>query len=312
MGQQSTVEFPEDIPETKEYRLDFAMPTARISGRVVDPDGQPAGGARISLHPESAVAVGTMWGGQYHEGATDSDGRFDIQMLRPGTYQVGAGGMSFGGLFGGESAHGRELRTGLRLSEGEWMKNVDFRLKKAGSLEVTVLDDAGQPAGEAAVFVREADGRLIDGLSMVTTKSDGKASYGGLGPGTYTVSARKDLLASIDSARVKLGESGKAEARISLQPGTILLVTCVGAESAPVRASLSVQDEDGREVGAMVSLAEVMKLFGEGGFSSTERRIGPLPQGKYKVRATSPGGQTVTKPVSLTGQAERKLTIRFD
>jgi hypothetical protein len=192
------------------------------------------------------------------------------------------------------------------------MKNVDFRLKKAGSLEVTVLDDAGQPAGEAAVFVREADGRLIDGLSMVTTKSDGKASYGGLGPGTYTVSARKDLLASIDSARVKLGESGKAEARISLQPGTILLVTCVGAESAPVRASLSVQDEDGREVGAMVSLAEVMKLFGEGGFSSTERRIGPLPQGKYKVRATSPGGQTVTKPVSLTGQAERKLTIRFD
>jgi hypothetical protein len=92
----------------------------------------------------------------------------------------------------------------------------------------------------------------------------------------------------------------------------MLIVTTVGNESAPVRASISVQDEDGREVGTMFSLAEVMKMFGEGGVSSSEHKVGPLPQGKYKVKATSAGGQTVTKPVSLVGQAERKLTIHFD
>jgi hypothetical protein len=312
MGEQSTVEFSEDIPEAKEHELDLVMPDARISGLVLDPEGHPAAGARISVHPETSVEAGTMWGGQYHEGVTDGEGRYDVQMLRPGTYVVGAGGTTMAGLFGDENAFGRQMRGGLKLSEGEWMKDVDFRLKKSGALEVTVVDGQGSPVAEAAVFVREADGRLVDGFSMVSTKGDGKARYPGLGPGNYTVSARKDLLASIDSARVKVVESESAAVQVALQPGTMLIVTTVGNESAPVRASISVQDEDGREVGTMFSLAEVMKMFGEGGVSSSEHKVGPLPQGKYKVKATSAGGQTVTKPVSLVGQAERKLTIHFD
>ncbi|MFN0009841.1 MAG: carboxypeptidase regulatory-like domain-containing protein [Planctomycetota bacterium] len=312
MGQQSTVEFSEKIPEAKEHRLDFVLPTARVSGQVRGPDGEPAKNSRITLQPESAIAIGTMWGGQYHEGVTDSEGRYDIQALRPGTYVIGAGGMTMGGMLGEEDAFGREMRSGVKLSEGEWMKDVDFRLKKSGALEVTVVDADGAPAGDVAVFVREASGKLVDGFSMVTTKADGTARYAGLGPGTYTVSARKELLASADSARVKLDEGGSAEVKVALQPGTMLIVSTVGAESAPVRASVEVTDEDGREVGGMISLAEVMELLGAGGISSTEHKVGPLPQGKYKVKATSSDGKTVSKPVSLTGQAERKLTIRFD
>ena len=90
MGQQSTVEFSEKIPEVKEHKLDFVLPTARVSGRVRGADGEPAKNARITLQPESAIAIGTMWGGQYHEGVTDADGRYDIQALRPGTYVIGA------------------------------------------------------------------------------------------------------------------------------------------------------------------------------------------------------------------------------
>ncbi len=312
MAQQSTVEFAREIPEGKEYKLDLAMPTARISGRITGPDGAPAAGARVSLHPESPVEAGTMWGGQYHEGATDSDGHYDIQMLRPGTYTLGAGGTALGGIFGEEAAFGRELRGGLRLSDGEWMRDVDFRLKKPGTLDVVVVDAGGAPAGEASVFVRDAGGRLVDGLSMVATDAGGKARYPGLAPGTYTVSARKELLTSVDSPRVRVEEGGRAQAQIALQPGTVLVVTCLGDESKPVHASISVQDEEGREVGAMISLSEVMKMFGENGFSTTERRIGPLPQGKYKVRATGPDGKVINKPVSLTGQAERKITLHFD
>ena len=312
MGQQSTVEFSRDIPEGKDYRLDLEMPTARISGRVRGPDGEPAAGARVSLHPESPVESGTMWGGQYHEGVTDADGKYDVQMLRPGTYTLSVGGLTLGGIFGGDTAFGREIRGGLKLSEGEWMRDVDFRLKKPGVLEVTVVDASGAPVAEASVFARDASGRLVDGLSMVSTDAGGKARYQGLGPGTYTILARKDLLASVDSARAKIDEGGHAEARVALQPGTILVVTCLGEESKPIRGSISVLDEDGREVGAMISLTEAMKMFNENGFSTLERRIGPLPQGKYTVRATGPDGKVVTKPVSLTGQAERKITIHLD
>jgi carboxypeptidase family protein len=314
MGQQSTVEFSEDIPEAKEYRLDLAMPTARISGIVRGPDGEPASGARVSLHPETSLAAGTMWGGQFHEGQTDADGKFDVQFLRAGTYALAVGGSTLGGLLGGDDAvFGREIRGGIKLSDGEWMRDADFRLKKPGTLNVTVVGADGQSVPEASVFARDANGRLVDALSMSTTDASGKAKYKGLGPGSYTIVARKDLLTSTDSAHVKLDEGGSAEVQVALQPGTIVIVTCVGgAEAKPIRASISVQDESGREVGAMISIAEAMKMFSENGFSTMERRIGPVPQGKYTVRATDPDGKTVTKQVNLSGQAERKLTIHFD
>ena len=314
MGQQSTVEFSEEIPEAKEYKLDLAMPTARISGIVRGPDGEPASGARVSLHPESPVAAGTMWGGQYHEGATDAEGKFDVQFLRAGTYSLAVGGTSLGALLGGDDAVvGREIRGGIRLSDGEWMRDADFRLKKPGTLNVTVVGADGQPVPEASVFARDANGRLVDALSMSSTDAGGKAKYKGLGPGTYTIVARKDLLTSTDSVHAKLDEGGSADVQVALQPGTIVIVTCIGgAESKPIRASISVQDESGREVGAMISIGEAMKMFSENGFSTMERRIGPVPQGKYTVRATDADGKTVTKQVNLSGQAERKLTIHFD
>jgi len=313
MGQQSTVEFSKEIPEQKEYRLDLAMPTGRVSGRVLSPDGEPAAGARVSLHPETPLAVGTMWGGQYHEGVTDGEGRYDVKMLRAGTYTLAVGGLAFSGLLGGEASHGREIRGGIKLSDGEWIRDLDFRLKKPGSLDVIVVDAAGDPVSEASVFARDANGRLVDGLSMVATDATGKAQYKGLGPGTYTIVARKDLLTSTDSAQAKVDEGGSAEVRVALQPGTIVVVTCLGGEeSKPIQASVSVQDENGREVSGMIALSDLMKMFGENGFSTTEHRIGPLPQGKYTVRAAGPDGRIVSKPVSLTGQSERKLTLRFD
>ena len=312
MGQQSTVEFSEEIPETKEHKLDFTMPTARISGSVRGPDGKPAVGARVSLHPEIAVTSGTMWGGQYHEGATDSQGHFDVKYLRAGTYSLAVGGSTFGGLMGDDAAFGREIRGGLKLADGEWMRDADFKLKKPGTLDVTVVDADGRAVDEASVFVRDGSGRLVDALSMSTTDASGKAKYHGLAPGTYTILARKDLLTSTESASVKLDEAGSTEAQVALQPGTILLVTCTGEESKPVRASISVKDETGREVGSMFSLADVMKMFNENGFSTTEHRVGPVPQGKYTVKAVGPDGKTATKQVNLSGQPERKLTIRLD
>src|SRR5262249_6856222 len=60
---------------------DRDRPSVRITGRVIRPDGEVAGGAQV-VHWSSRFASGPI-----HYTQVDT-GRFDIQNLMPGTYRV--------------------------------------------------------------------------------------------------------------------------------------------------------------------------------------------------------------------------------
>lgn len=309
--QQGVIEFVRDVPEGEKATLDFEIPTGRISGRVRAEDGAVIANARVSLHPETNSEPGSIWGGQYNETSTDDEGRFDVEALRPGTYEVLAGGMTMGGMFGDDAHGGREVKSGVRLSAGEWVKDIEFRLKKPGTLDVVVVDESGAAVSKASIFVRTSRGELLDRMSLLSTDSDGKCAYGGIAPGRYTVSARDKTRASGDSAEVEVRSGEHASARIVMSAGCFLMVEVVDAEKKALRASLSVKDEAGREYGGMFSLAEIMELFTEGGGSAGERKVGPLPAGKYRIVASTGVGNSTTKSVTVSGGGERKLTIRL-
>src|SRR5262249_40401397 len=128
--QQGVVEFVRDVPEGDKATIDLEVPTGRVSGRVRDEDGTPLANARVALHPETNSEPGSIWGGAYNETSTDDEGRYDVQALRPGTYEVLAGGATMGGMFGDDAHGGREVKGGVHLAAGEWVKDVDFKLKK--------------------------------------------------------------------------------------------------------------------------------------------------------------------------------------
>ncbi|MBI5365057.1 MAG: carboxypeptidase regulatory-like domain-containing protein, partial [Planctomycetes bacterium] len=310
-NQQNVVEFARSVPSGKEAVIDLELPTGRISGRVVDDEKQPIAGARVTLTSEGAGEPGTLWGGHYNETATNGEGLFDIQALRPGRYTLFAGGMTLGGAFGDDSVHGREAITGVQVAEGEWRKDVDFRLKRPGTIDVVVVDDGGKPASGASIFVRTRAGELVDRFSLSASGPDGACKYGGLAPGRYTVSAREGVRASVEGGEVEVRSGEHTPARVVLSTGTYIVVSVVDAEQKPLTASLSVRDEAGREVGSMLSLADLMQLFAQGGAPTDERRLGPFPAGKYRVTATLADGRSLVKPVSLSGQTERKLNLRF-
>ena len=312
MGQQNMVEFQRDIPKEKRYEMLIEMPTGRISGKVQDPEGNPAKGERVSLHPRSALVGGSLWGGMYVEAQTDGDGKYDIQTLRPGDYVLSVGGMAMGGMLGGDAAHGREMRTDLKVGEGDWLRDIDFRLRKPGKVDVTVVGEDGQPIAKAAIFARDANGFLLDRLSMVATDEAGVAHYAGLAPGEYSFSSRMDVRASAEGARVKLGEGESQAVKLVLQGASLLLVSVQDSEGTTVQAAVSVLDSQGHEAGGMYGLSELMEQFTKNGLDFTTARIGPLPPGKYTVTARTGDGKTGTKPVTLTGQPERKLTIRVE
>ena len=96
-----------------------------------------------------------------------------------------------------------------------------------------------------------------------------------------------------------------------LEEGTILWVKLLDGDGNGIQASISVLDEEGRQVGTMVALDDIFDLLGGEGFSMTERRIGPLPPGEYQVIATTADGREETKPVHLRKRTERRLSIYF-
>lgn len=309
--QQNNVEYSEVVPEAEEHVLDFELPLGAVRGTVRVPRDASAAGTRVTLAAEGGIESGTLMGGQYAEAVTDEEGRYSFDYLRPGTYAVAAGGALFGGAFGGKSQAGRLVRSGLSVEEGRALEGVDFTLEEPGDIGGRVVDSAGAPIKDVALFVRDSSGRLLDRFSMITSGADGTFTYTGVAPGEYVVSARGKGMASAESAPVRVEKGARAAVELVLYPGTKLVLEVVDDEGAPLQARVSVVDEHGRELQGMLSWTEMMSGFGEGGFDSSKQTVGPLPPGAYTVTAVTADGKKTSKPVTLDGQPERRLRLRL-
>ncbi len=310
MGTQNTYAFSVEVPEVETWDHDVELPVGGIRGRVRAPDGAPGKAVRVSLNDEGPIDSGTILGNRYTELVTEDDGTFAIEWVPPGTYTVAVGGAPLGGLLGSEGAFGRQVRTGLEVREGQWVDGVDFRLEDPAQLKGQVRDAAGRPVSDAAIFVRDEGGLPVERLAMIQTDAAGRFTYPGLNPGTYTVTARQGALVSQESGSVRASAGGSTAVDLVLEDGAFLVVQLEEGIGEPLRASVSVLDDQGRQVNGLLSMAELMGAFRDG-FSSTEQRVGPLPPGSYRVTAHAPDGREATKPVTLRPGSERRLKLRL-
>jgi 5-hydroxyisourate hydrolase-like protein (transthyretin family) len=313
-GQQQTIEVFETVPDVERHRIDLELPVAAIRGRVTGPDGAPAAGVRVTLAVDGPLPNGSMTGGQYAEVATDSDGRYELVWLREGTYSVAAGGALLGGLLGGDGSDslGRKVRRDVRVQKGQVLEGIDFDLDRPGSIRGLVTDEGGAPVSGVAIFLRDAQGNVLDRISMVRTDSAGRFNYGGLEAGSYEVTARSSQAVSVPAVDVTVREGETSETRLQLDVGTTLLVTLTDREAQPVRCRVLVTGSDGRQVNGLYSYQDLMDTLTQGGFSSVEQRVGPLPPGKYTIQATADDGRDARKSVNLSGQQTRRVKLRLD
>ena len=81
------IEFYVDVPDAAELEHDLELPTGRIAGRVVGPDGAPVAGAGLQLEHEggSFGLSDASMGAQIY---SDGDGTFALEHLWPGTYAL--------------------------------------------------------------------------------------------------------------------------------------------------------------------------------------------------------------------------------
>src|SRR5262249_49442027 len=159
------------------------------------------------------------------------------------------------------------------------------------------------------IFVRDAAGRAITSSSCATDAS-GRFTYEGIAPGRVTASARSTRYASSESAEVDVRSGETANVELTVTDGTFLRASLLENDQ-PVRARLRVLDEAGHRVDDLYTREDLLGILSDG-FSSRERRIGPLAPGRYSLSATSLDGKDAKTAVRVeAGQGERNVKMRL-
>jgi protocatechuate 3,4-dioxygenase beta subunit len=163
--------------------IDFALPPAgAISGRVTDLNGTPLSNVAVF-----AARLDTRQAQMEQAAAyTGADGRYTLQGLGTGRYQVGLllwNGTTFyyPGTLNSDDA------TPVQVTQGQTTPDIDFSVGTGGVVSGTVTDaDTGAPVQYASITV-------VDGLGLAVswTSSDADGHYAALWipTGTYKVHA---------------------------------------------------------------------------------------------------------------------------
>lgn len=114
---------------------------ATVTGRVVDPDGNPIAGGRVSAwatRPE-----GLSYRVRESEAAlTDADGRFELRRLRPGRLHLSARHPDFA----------RSTWREFDLGPGQRRTGIELSVRQGASVSGRVLDDADRPLDRMVVM----------------------------------------------------------------------------------------------------------------------------------------------------------------
>jgi len=144
---------------------------ATVTGRVVDPDGNPISGGRVSAwatRPE-----GMSYRVRESEAAlTDADGRFELRRLRPGRLHLSARHPDFA----------RSAWRDFDLGPGQRRTGIELSVREGASIAGRVLDDAGRPLENRIVVMHAVE--AWDPVRL-RTDADGRFAAEHLVPGEW-------------------------------------------------------------------------------------------------------------------------------
>lgn len=268
---------------------------ASIAGTVLDPDGQPVGGAvvRAVRHPVGVDARPYV--------AAD-DGSFRIRGLHAGTYNLIArrSDREELDLFPEE----RALHAAITVRTGEAAySDVVLGASEGGSITGVVSGVAGEPLGRVFVSVhretvrsgvrrgaalREARHRA--GMTRpLLVESDGSFVITGLSSGSYTVLATAQDGGEATAEGVETGDN----IALQIKPGGSVSGSVVADDGSPIRRfSLTLED---RAAGSSVS---------ESYLFTNRFRVTGLASGTYRLVAKTERGVSRLDDVRITSDAE--------
>ncbi len=262
-------------------------PSVRLDGRVVDLEDRPIAGAQVLLQaqepPNGAVEVLSLDAADERSAASDADGRFAIEDIRPGAYEVVV------------SAEGYQPQppTPVLLALHEDPDELVVSLEPGAVLEGLTLSADGEPVAGA---------RLLVGEQSARSDLSGRYRASGIRPGQHTLEVRHQeynrLLQPVEI------ETGRNELDIYFDPGH--------------QVSGRVVEEDGLPVAdAFVHLrSEAFRNSRHYKAASSETGRFELPQvaaGEYVLEVEKPGyvKTAATEPVVVVDESVDGLEVEL-
>ncbi len=175
------------VPSEAPVRI-VLLPTARVAGRTLDPDGRAVAGASVFLSEEESRSFGgqsaVMASGRFHRGVSDDEGGFSFGGVSPGPFSVGAQA---------PRRQRAELKN-LEIKAGQDLTGLELVLAPAAEVTGKVLSPEGRPVAEAQVTLVEASEQPYPSFSSLraSTDADGQYRIDGLPPGKRTLEARAE------------------------------------------------------------------------------------------------------------------------
>ncbi len=177
---------PQSEPDPKE--------ACSIEGRVVDSSGKEGlRNANLTLSSPSAPQTQQM----SYSAVTDTQGRFTIQNIRPGTSRLMAMRSGYVQTEYGSRGQGRP-GTLLTLAPRQSLTSLELRMRRHGVIAGRVIDETGEPMERVQVYALR--NRYFNGeWQLATSGSAGTDDLGnfrifGLDPGRYFVRVTPSIM----------------------------------------------------------------------------------------------------------------------
>lgn len=290
-------------PRNKEVRVDITVfDGSNVFGQVVDHKGKPVPDARVSCFPSYGELLAPLDRPQAaREEKSDEEGRFELQELPAGNYQVMAFKEGYKFALNG---------TPLYANGYHDVKNFRVVLEgiESGKYRVFgyVIDATGQAVSEARVTLSGLGTESLNGVDRETaTDSGGEFNFDGVEIGTYVLNADKD------------GYSRKTLGRVLLdEPNEIVLQAASIVRGRVLAKATNQAPENGYTVGAQKTGGESDEESRNGLFSFLDSG-GPLghsaqfqdPQGNYEL-TLSAGAWLLEGSAGTLTPARKTITLQ--
>lgn len=305
------------------------VPTARLSGKVFDQDGQPRAGVTVRLNGKMGSSIADMISSLVGRGGhTSEDGAFTIEAVPPGEYTLTSQAAAaadaaakpagadarpnlmtmMSGLFGGNTS-GSLYASETAVVSGQDITNLELRLRPGVSVSGSVVFDgtATRPSLEAmqimVIGVSQTTSAVELAMSMMQGVSGRVAPdltfmVKGVVPNRYRVSANLPGMlfgavmpnATWTLKSIRIGEGPDlADTPFEIPPGPDLTGLVVTLTDRPTLITGKVMDGEGRPSSAFPIIVFSTDPSHWAAGSRRVQQVRPASDGSYRIRGLPAG-----------------------